>query len=454
MKQRIKMYAEQMQISRPLVYFFLLQIFFYSGNAGFGPFRVVFLDERGFSNTHIGLILTVTSLVAIVAQPLWGFVSDKIRSLKRTFIFCLITCMVLVPVLAMTQQTSLIFILMIVIMVFMSPFMAFMDTWTVQGLKTIPGDHSYGSIRLWGSVGFMIVVVLLGNLATRRSTDTVFIVYFFMNLLTLLVASLISFSGSTEKGLKRPSDKKQKTGLLKLPFQRKPASGQAEAITTEALSSKEISNETQKGAALVDTSQVQVKELLKNKYFVLFLIASCLVNLSLMFKMTYLPQRVYYAGGDTQLYSWFMSVGAFSEIPMFYLSRLLLKRFRPIHMVLASMGFAIVHIFLLSLPLPPGAMLAIHVLQGFSYGLSVIGNVYYIDEMTPPNLKASGQTLFMAIAMGLAGMLASSLGGVMLDNLGMLTSFTLITIISGGAFVVYALFIIRSKQATFYPDNR
>ena len=404
---------KNIKTNKTLAIVILFQILFYSGNAGFQPFRVVFLMDRGLSNSLIGIIMTVSSLVAILAQPMWGIISDKIRSIKKVFIFCLICCMILVPLLTAAKGFTGYFIIITLITFFICPFLSFLDMWMVQGLKLVPGNHSYGSVRLWGSVGFMIVVVLLGRLAVVKSVDAVLISYFLMNLIVLAVAIAIPFQGVPPSV---QSDEEQENTAVRAT-----------------------------GKKVKKKQKLQLGRLIKNYYYITFIVAVCLLNISMRIKMTYLPERMSFAGGDTQVYSLLMSVGALSEVPMFFFSKYILKRFKPITLIMVSMGFAIVHIFLLSMDIPVWTILAIHVLQGFAYSLGVIGNVYYVDSLAPHDLKASAQAIFSASAMGIAGVLGSSIGGFMIDSLGILKTIFIGGVFSSFAFALFAVALVIGR---------
>ena len=397
--------------NKVLLLVILFQFAAYSANAGFQPFRVVFLSDHGISNSLIGIILTVSSLVAIIVQPMWGILSDRLKSIKKVFILCLLFCMLLTPLLTVVHGFVGYLIIMTLVSVFMCPFLPFMDMWTVQGLKIIPGNHTYGSVRLWGSVGFTIVVALLGRLALVKSVDAVLITYSLMNIVTIIIALSIPFEGTPPKPV-------------------------GAVMQAQEAGEKKPDKKANK---------LQIGRLMKNYYYITFVLAACFVNVSMMVKMTYLPERMSFAGGDTQLYSLLMSIGAISEVPMLFLSKYILRRFKPINMIIVSMGLSILHIFLLSMNIPAWGIMVIHVLQGFSFGLTVIGNVYYVDSLAPNDLKASAQSIFSSASFGMAGMLGSSIGGILLDRIGILETYLMCAVFSVFAFAVFIVSLLFGK---------
>ena len=52
-------------------HFFLLYILFYSGQAMYGVYFNLYLSNIGFSNTMIGLLTALSTLLLLIAQPFW-----------------------------------------------------------------------------------------------------------------------------------------------------------------------------------------------------------------------------------------------------------------------------------------------------------------------------------------------------------------------------------------------
>ena len=53
----------------------------------FIPFLPVFLKGQGVTTSEVGLIIGAGGLVTIVAQPLWGMISDKPKTLRKVMFF-------------------------------------------------------------------------------------------------------------------------------------------------------------------------------------------------------------------------------------------------------------------------------------------------------------------------------------------------------------------------------
>ena len=64
--------------------------FIYNGCFSAANFLSVFLESIGFSAGQIGLTTALSSGIGIVSQPTWGIVSDRMRSVRRCFMLCML----------------------------------------------------------------------------------------------------------------------------------------------------------------------------------------------------------------------------------------------------------------------------------------------------------------------------------------------------------------------------
>ena len=78
------------ELRRVKIVFAALYFFFMLARAVFGPFITLYLEEKGLSPEQIGLITGINSFIIIISQPVWGIVADRIRSMKKTLILCMI----------------------------------------------------------------------------------------------------------------------------------------------------------------------------------------------------------------------------------------------------------------------------------------------------------------------------------------------------------------------------
>jgi len=371
--------------------FSLLQVAFYAAHACYSPYTSLYMNEQGLSATMIGLVSTCSSLVSILLQPMWGMLCDRLRSVKKVYLTCLSVLTLMVPVLGMLHAPMLIALWIPMTNVFFCSMFSFMDTWLVQSIKEIPGKN-YGNVRVWGSVGFMIVVALSGQLSAEYGAGISFWCFSVFALISLSIAVCIR-----HEGVDPTAPKRQRMKL----------------------------------------KDMQFGKLFRNYHYIVFVICVALVQAAITVKATYLPQRVLEAGGDNALYGMFYSIGALSEVPILFLSGKILRRFKASSVVRFSMVIYAVQMMIFSFPLPAPVLLIVQLTQGLGYGLFLVGSVDYLDELAPPELKTSALTFASAVYGGLAGIFGSSLGGILIDNVGIMSTYLVAAIWAGCGVVIY-----------------
>jgi PPP family 3-phenylpropionic acid transporter len=144
--------------------------FWYFGLLGLiVPFLAVFLDARGFTSLEIGEILAVITATKIVAPSLWAQLADKsgqqltivkIGALLSLFCFSLIIWTFSYwPLMFSLAMFSL----------FITSILPQIEVMTLNSIRK--SAKIYARIRLWGSIGFVIVAMLSGELIERYSAE-------------------------------------------------------------------------------------------------------------------------------------------------------------------------------------------------------------------------------------------------------------------------------------------
>ena len=126
------------------------------------PYWNVYLKELGFSAIHIGYLSAILLGTKVIAPYLWGIISDKTN--RRLQIIRLGSFFAFLFFIAIFySQTFLWFAFVTFTYSFF--WNAVLPQYEVITLNHLEGEqHRYSLIRLWGSVGFVVAVVLLGYL--------------------------------------------------------------------------------------------------------------------------------------------------------------------------------------------------------------------------------------------------------------------------------------------------
>jgi PPP family 3-phenylpropionic acid transporter len=137
-----------------LVWFFCL-----GGLGLFFPFYSLYLHENaGLTGTQVGRVLAILPLIGIFAQPLWGQIADRTGSRSRVLAVLALGAALGYATLALPRSFAAI-ALATAALAFFSTALLPMGVSVTLALTRGTGPHGFGLARVWGTVGFMIVVV-------------------------------------------------------------------------------------------------------------------------------------------------------------------------------------------------------------------------------------------------------------------------------------------------------
>lgn len=135
--------------------------FFYFALVGaLNPYLSLYLTDIGFAATAIGAVNGVFMGTKIVAPNLWGWLCDHTGQRLRIISLGSFVAMMIFGGLFYWQSLIPILIITFVYSFFWNAVLSQFDTVTIQYLRK--DSHRYSQIRVWGSLGFIVTVVLLG----------------------------------------------------------------------------------------------------------------------------------------------------------------------------------------------------------------------------------------------------------------------------------------------------
>lgn len=155
----------------PLPYYWRLSwfYFFYFGLLGtLVPYWSLYLKDLGFSAAGIGALMAIPQLTKVGAPNLWGWLADRSGQRLRIIRFGnLMAAIAFLPVFWIDTFWAMAFLL-VAFSFFWNAVLAQFEVLTLQSL----GDqaHRYSHVRLWGSVGFIVSVLVLGELLDQLGT--------------------------------------------------------------------------------------------------------------------------------------------------------------------------------------------------------------------------------------------------------------------------------------------
>ncbi|WP_315389828.1 MFS transporter [uncultured Stenotrophomonas sp.] len=160
-------------------------LFYYAALGAFTPYWSLFLTARGMSVTAISVMMGIWYATRIVAPTTWTSIAaasrDPIRWLRIGSVLTLLTfCAFLLPLPQPWMYPA-----MVVFCFFYNAVMPQFESITLTHLGN--DSHRYGLIRVWGSLGFIAVVMGFGWFLEGRSAGV--LPWLMLPLFALLVAS-------------------------------------------------------------------------------------------------------------------------------------------------------------------------------------------------------------------------------------------------------------------------
>ncbi|HEY3228957.1 MAG TPA: MFS transporter [Roseiflexaceae bacterium] len=157
----------------------------------FYSYLALYLRTAGLSGSKIGVILGMMPLISCLVQPLWGLVSD-IYQLRRSALA--VACFG-VGAAAWLYNTSNDFVWLVgltfVLSVMNGPIGPLGDALSLEYLEHQGRRDNYGSLRLWGALGFALSSFLIGALVVETAIRWIIPIYStMMFMLGLLVLTL------------------------------------------------------------------------------------------------------------------------------------------------------------------------------------------------------------------------------------------------------------------------
>ncbi|WP_052074532.1 MFS transporter [Shewanella mangrovi] len=322
------------------------------------PYLGLFFEHRGFDAAEIGFLMAIFMGTRIIAPNLWAMVADR-NGLRAE----------LVKIGSFTAAAGYLsffydggFWYLAASLTFYTFFWnAILAQVEVLTLDTLGRNaHRYGSVRSFGSVGYIIWVVITGWLVNQWGAEMV------------LWVGLALFVGLFVCSLPLPSSRQART----------------------------------------EHHTVSKPPLVFNRAIVLFLLSALLLQASVGpfygFFVLYLKK----VGYSETLSGIFVAMGALSEIFMFMLVPRLLKRFNLKTLMMFSMAMTAIRWCLVAtMPEHIVALIASQILHAFTFGLVHAASIQFVHRNFGKEHASKGQALYASMSFGLGGAIGNWISG-------------------------------------------
>jgi PPP family 3-phenylpropionic acid transporter len=139
----------------------LVWLFALGGLGSFFPFYSLYLSENlALSGTQVGAVLAVLPLMGILVQPVWGQLGDVTGSRQRVLVALAAGAGCGYAALALGTGFGSMLLLTALLALFSAPLIPTAVAVTLALTRDL-GPHAFGLARVWGTVGFLVVVLAL-----------------------------------------------------------------------------------------------------------------------------------------------------------------------------------------------------------------------------------------------------------------------------------------------------
>ena len=329
------------------------------------PFWPVWLEAKGLTPANIGLVIGSATFVRVFFNPLVAHVADRRGTRQPIMALMAVFAVIFFSFFFVTDNFWPILLVTILFSSCWGAMQPLGESLTMLSAKE--NGFEYGRVRLWGSLAFIATAIIAGRVLSDTTPDAIMVMIF---------ASVVLMFAVT----------------LFLPNMR----------TSKATG-----------------SSFPIAPLLRNKAFLLVLIAAALIQSS---------HAVYYGFGtihwqksgisDTVI-GVLWAEGVIAEVILFSMGAAVLRYTGPMRLIILGGVAGILRWVGTGLDDSLPALFILQALHGLTFGATHLGVIYFISDKVPEELSATALSLYSAVVMGLAmglmvmasGQLYGALGG-------------------------------------------
>ncbi|OAB42678.1 MFS transporter [Paenibacillus antarcticus] len=352
--------------SRMFSYIKAFNFFSYGAIAIYSTYFAIYLQSIGTSTLEIGALMAGGPIVSIIANPLWGYLSDRLGNIRRILIIMLTGNLLVMQLVFLADSYTLIYTFMIMFFFFQMPLFSQSNSLILNSIEGT--SHKFGAFRLWGSLGWAVLAVGAGPVIGQIGIDKLWVVYDIM----MLIAIVLTFT--------LPRGTSSSTG----------------------------------------SGRVNYRTMFSNRTFLLFLLIGLVISIPNAMNSTFVGLYIADLGGNSKMIGWAAFFASIFEIPVFLLlDRYLKKDVRTMVLCLTVVSL----LYSLRWLLMSSVDTAMQIICIQTIHCLTFGAFYYIGTqltamIVPMEFRASGQAVYALTWGGLSGIAAGFIGGWMFDHTG------------------------------------
>jgi len=358
------------------------------------PIFADYLKDHGLNGIRIGIVLGIVPFMMLLVQPFYGMFADR-WGYKKTLLSSSLLAAVSYIFYLVHGGFLFLFIVTIFMALFYNTIQPVLDSLSLQLVQNDP-SFSYGTLRIAGAAGWAFTGIVTGYFIEHINTSVIFVI----SAVSMLLNFLFAFS-------LKPDNKK---------------------IKKEEQAYKDL------------------KKVITNPVLIALLVCVLLVSAGATTIWNFYSIYMKENGASPSLVGYGISFQGLCELPLFYFSARIIKRFGIKTTLLITVFATTLRLLLYSVVKNPQAAIAIEMLHGISWSLFWVVCVEYVNMLVLEEWRATGQSLLYAAYYG-AGAIAGNLWTGFLYNAHMrIAEIFLLNAGIVAAVGLYILVFIRNRK--------
>ena len=359
------------------------QYFIYFGVLGiFLPYFNLYCYKLGFSGMQIGAMSGLRSVAMVIFPLIWGIMADRYNFRRPIYILCNFVSTAVWILYLFNADFWPMFWITALYGMFYAPIISFLEAVTMDVLGA--AKKSYGSIRAWGSISFIAMVLVLGKIIDLYSVDVILVLILAGSVVLAIISPGIPAIQAPKKDLLAP------------------------------------------GAGS-----------LLEKRVIVFLFCAFLMLVSHGAYYGFFSIHLADMGFGSTFIGVTWALASTAEILVMIKSDKLFNRFSLENVLFCSFLVAAARWIILFFAQSAAVILASQILHAVTYGTFHIASILCIDRLAPKQAKTIGQAVNNAVQYGLGLMVGFFLNGFLYERIGSAALFLMsagIAIVGGALF--------------------
>jgi PPP family 3-phenylpropionic acid transporter len=360
------------------------------------PYLQLILRRIGYSHSAVGLYLGLFELTGILGPVFLAKKADTLGEFKPFLSISTALILVGLPLLVLLPHPIFTTMAIIALSLGIKTPVPVLDASLMAVLNKNPtqvrAPFNYATIRAIGSVGFVVVAVILQTIPGFDNSGA--------GVLALIMAFCALLFA---------------LGQVSLP-------------------------ETGKKSGIIPKTTGEKKDTSSNRWLdSTFFIGLGVIGLG---RLSMAPISSFFSLYLTEQLKWdavsgMWALSATVEIPMMLYAGHYIRKKSPMSAINISSYAIVARLLVYALfPTPAGAIIG-QLLHSLCYGFYLPAAIAFVNLKTPPAKKATGMALYMSIGMGIPTFLGSAVGGMVIEKLGFRWLFALFSVFSIASIALY-----------------